>query len=409
MRQGPGDQRPSTRSLSPGASGQTRHGTARSSAARRLRRVLAASTLLLTLAACDGLPRDQDPTSADPAPTMNPTEVAQSEPATVDPSWLCAPDGEAEAPAYTPEPGEFTPETVQAEGSTVTISGAFDLEDGYEYGGFAPDATIVPADPAHRGTPADGYDTHLGTANAPAPPIVVRERVEVPAEGATPSAATAQLTLGTCDDAPLPDGQYLLSLRGGGVDGPGRGEDGWSSSTPVMLDVVDGELQSVPGALAASDGEVPADPAPLHCRAPLEAVGDGDGLSVAVSRQESRVSTQVPEEEVGVSVDARVTVTSKDLGTRALLQGVVLTNPSTGTVVAGARNAEAVGLQWIGAEGVATAESAWTTRGTCTRAPLEPGDYAAHGFAVTVDDEGATHVVLSDPWTVEVVEESAPS
>src|SRR5699024_2614860 len=98
-------------------------------------------------------------------------------------------------------------------------------------------------------------------------------------------------------------------------------------------------------------------------------------LSVAVSRQETRVSTQVPEDEVGVSVDARVTVTSTDLGTRALLQGVVLTNPSTGTVVAGARNAGAVGLQWIGQEGVATAESAWTTRGTCTRAPLEPGDY----------------------------------
>ncbi|MDN5688267.1 MAG: hypothetical protein L0G94_16550, partial [Brachybacterium sp.] len=368
-----------------------------------------AAALVLTLAACDGLPRDQDPTSAAPTPTMDSAEVARSEPASVDPSWLCAPGDGAEAPAYSPEPGVFTPETVQAEGSTVTISGGFALEDGYEYGGFTPDATIVPADPSHRGTPADGYDGRLGTEGSATPPIVVRERVEVPGEGAAPSAATARLTLGTCDDAPLPNGQYLLSLRGGGVDGPGRGEDGWSSSAPVMLDVVDGGLQRVPDALEAADGEVPADLAPLHCRAPLEAVGDRGGLSVVVSRQETGVSSQVPEGEVGVSVDARVTVTSKDLGTRALLQGVVLVSPSSGTVVAGARNAEAIGLQWIDEEGVATAESAWTTRETCTRAPLDPGDYAAYGFAVTVDDEGATQIVLSDPWTVEVAEESAPS
>src|SRR5699024_1804172 len=114
-----------------------------------------------TLAACDGLPHDLDPTSAAPAPTMDPAEVAQTEPTSVDPSWLCAPDGDAEAPAYAPQPGVFTPETVEAEGSTVTISGGFALEDGYEYGGFAPDATIVPADPRHRGAPADGYDIPL--------------------------------------------------------------------------------------------------------------------------------------------------------------------------------------------------------------------------------------------------------
>ncbi|WP_253705505.1 hypothetical protein [Brachybacterium sp. P6-10-X1] len=409
MRQHTGGLRASPRSLSPTATGHDHHRASRSSGARRLGRALAASALLLTLAACDGLPRDQETTSAAPAPDTDPAEVEQSEPVPVDPSWLCSPGGGEEAPSYTPEPGVFNPESVRAEGSTVTVAGGFALEEGYEYGGFAPDATIVPADPAHRGAPSDGYDGTLGTEGAPAPPIVVRERVEVPGEGAAPSTATAQLTLGTCEDAPLPDGQYLLSLRGGRVDGPGPGEDGWSSSRDVMLDVVGGELETVPGALEAADGEVPADLTPLTCRAPLESVGDGDGLSVTVSRQESSVSTLVPEEEVGVSVDARVTVTSTDLGTRALLQGVVLTNPSTGTVVAGARNAQAVGLQWIGEEGVATAESTWTTRETCTRVPLDPGDYTAHGFAVTVDDEGATHVVLSDPWTVEVVEEDAPS
>ncbi|GAA1490366.1 hypothetical protein [Brachybacterium sacelli] len=373
----------------------------------RLARPLAACVLVLTIAACDGAPRGEEPTSAAPAPSMDPTEVAEAGTTAVDPSWLCAPGGDSEAPAYTPEPGVFTPETVQAEGNAVTVSGPFALAEDYDYGGFAPDGVVVPADPAHRGTPADGYDRQLGTEDAPAPPLVVRERVEVTGEGAAPSAATARLTLGTCDDAPMPDGQYLLSLQGGGVDGPGRGEDGWSSSRDVMLDVVDGKLQTVPGATDATDGEVPADLSPLECRAPLSSVGDGDGLSVAVSRQDTSVSTTVPEEEAGVSVDARVSVTSEDLGTRALLQGVVLTNPSTGTVVAGARNAGSVGLQWIGEDGVSTAETAWTTRSTCTRAPLDPGGYEAHGFAVTVDDEGATHIVLSDPWTVDVVEEGA--
>ena len=113
------------------------------------------------------------------------------------------------------------------------------------------------------------------------------------------------------------------------------------------------------------------------------------------------------EEADGVAVDAQVTVTAKDLGTRALLQGVVLTSPDSGTVVAGARNAPAVGLQWIDEDGVSTAESAWTTRLTCTHAPLNAGSYEAHGFAVTVDQEGATHIVLSDPWTVDVVEGDA--
>ena len=93
-------------------------------------------------------------------------------------------------------------------------------------------AVLVPVHPENRGAPAPGFEGELGIEGAPTPPIVVRQRVEVPGAGATPSpsAVIARLTLGTCDDSPLPDGQFLLRLTGGGVDGPGRGEDdaGWS-------------------------------------------------------------------------------------------------------------------------------------------------------------------------------------
>ncbi|WP_193103184.1 hypothetical protein [Brachybacterium sp. FME24] len=368
---------------------------------------LAIAAMVLALAACDGSPRGDVDDTTRPADPLDPRVVAESATTSVDPSWLCDPGGDADAPEHSGEPGVLSPGSVQAEGNHVTVTGAFRLGEDSEYGGFIPDAEIVPSHPENRGAPAQGYEGQLGVEGAPAPPMVARERVEVPGEGAAPSSATAQLTLGTCDDAPLPDGQYLLSLSGGGVDGPGRDEDGWSSSQDVLLDVVGGELRAVPGAVTAPEGEIPADLSPLGCRAPLKAVGDGDGLNVAVSEQETSVSTLFSEEADGVAVDAQVTVTAKDLGTRALLQGVVLTSPDSGTVVAGARNAPAVGLQWIDEDGVSTAESAWTTRLTCTHAPLNAGSYEAHGFAVTVDQEGATHIVLSDPWTVDVVEGDA--
>ena len=38
---------------------------------------------------------------------------------------------------------------------------------------------------------------------------------------------------------------------------------------------------------------------------------------------------------------------------------------------------------------------------------LAPGQYEARAVAVTVDAEGATHLVLSDPWDVEIVEDDA--
>lgn len=368
---------------------------------------LATAAMLLALAACDESPRGADAGTTPPADPMDPRVVTETATTAVDPSWLCDPGGDAAAPEHSGEPGVLSPGSVQAEGNSVTVTGAFQLGEDSAYGGFAPDAVIVPSHPENRGVPAKGYDGQMGVEGAPAPPMVARERVEVPGEGAAPSSATAQLTLGTCDDAPLPDGQYLLSLSGGGVDGPGRGEEGWSSSQDVLLDVVGGELQAVPGAVAAPEGEIPADLSPLGCRAPLKAVGDGDGLSVTVSDQETSVPSLVPEKADGVAVDAQVTVTSKDLGTRALLQGVVLTSPTSGTVVAGARNATDVGLQWIDEDGVSTAESAWTTRLTCTHAPLNAGSYEAYGFAVTVDQEGATHIVLSDPWTVDVADGDA--
>ena len=234
---------------------------------------------------------------------------------------------------------------------------------------------------------------------------MVRERVEVPGDGPAPSAVIARLTLGTCDDSPLPDGQFLLRLTGGGVDGPGRGEDdaGWSASGDVLVDVVDGGAEAVPGAVTAASGEVPVDLSPLQCGATLAPLGDGDELAVAVAEPTTRVSTLVPEDELGVSVTAEVTVTSPDLGTRALLQGVVLTNPATGTVVAGARNAPTVSLQWIDEDGVSRTGRAWTSREACGPDALRAGAYQAHAFAVTVDGDGATRLVLSDPWTVEVV------
>ncbi|MDN6329834.1 MAG: hypothetical protein L0J84_10885 [Brachybacterium sp.] len=379
---------------------------------RRTAAALAAMALTLTLAACDALPGlpgsgpddgASSPTVADP---MDPDAVAAAESTPVDPSWLCRP-GEVEPPVDSSAGGTLTPQTVRADGNALEVSGSFHLEAGHRYRGFAPVGVLVPVDPENRGAPAPGFEGELGIEGAPTPPIVVRERVEVPGDGPTPSAVIARLTLGTCDDSPLPDGQFLLRLTGGGVDGPGRGEDdaGWSASGDVLVDVVDGGAEVVPGAVTAASGEVPVDLSPLQCGARLAPLGDGDELAVAVAEPTTSVSTLVPKDELGVSVTAEVTVTSPDLGTRALFQGVVLTHPGTGTVVAGARNAPTVSLQWIGEDGVSRTGRAWTSRGACGPDALRAGKYQAHAFAVTVDGDGATRLVLSDPWAVQVVEE----
>lgn len=374
---------------------------------------LASLTLALSLGACDalpGLPGDGsgDATSTTPAPAepMDPASVAAAESTPVDPSWLCRP-GEVDPPVDSTSGGTLTPQTVRADGSIIEVSGPFHLEPDHSYQGFAPVGVLLPAHPENRGLPAEDYDGELGVQGAPAPPIVVRERVEVPGEGAAPSAATARLTLGTCEDAPLPEGQFLLRLSGGGVDGPGRGEDdaGWSASEDVLVDVVDGAVEAVPGAVTAPSGEVPADLSPLHCDATLTPLGDGEDLAVTVTDPTTRVSSVVPEDGIGNSVTAEVTATSPDLGTRALFQGIVLTNPDTGTVVAGARNSPTISLQWIDADGVTRTGRAWTSHGACGPDALRPGGYQAHAFAVTVDEEGATQLVLSDPWTVEIIEE----
>ena len=161
----------------------------------------------------------------------------------------------------------------------------------------------------------------------------------------------------------------------------------------------------VPGAVSAPSGEVPVDLSPLHCGAALRPLGEGDDLTVRVADPTTRVSAHVPEDELGVSVTAEVTVTSPDLGTRALFQGVVLSDPRTGAVVAGARNAPTSALQWIGEEGVTRTGRACTSRGACGPDALRPGEYRAHAVAATLAEDGATRLVLSDPWTVEVVEE----
>lgn len=379
---------------------------------RRPAAALAAMAMILALGACDALPGppgsgpDDGASSPTVAEPMDPAAVAAAESTPVDPSWLCRP-GMAEPPVDSTAGGTLTPQTVRADGNALEVSGSFQLEADHRYRGFAPVGVLVPAAPENRGVPAPGFEGELGVEGAPTPPIVVRERVEVPGDGPTPSAVTARLTLGTCDDSPLPDGQFLLRLSGGGVDGPGRGEDdaGWSASGDVLVDVVDGGAEVVPGAVTAASGEVPVDLSPLQCGATLAPLGGGDELAVAVAETTTRVSTLVPEDELGVSVTAEVTVTSPDIGTRALLQGVVLTNPETGTVVAGARNAPAVALQWIDEDGVSRTGRAWTSRGACGPDALRAGDYQGHAFAVTVDGDGATHLVLSDPWTVQVVDE----
>ena len=55
------------------------------------------------------------------------------------------------------------------------------------------------------------------------------------------------------------------------------------------------------------------------------------------------------------------------------------------------------------------AERAWTSQGACGAGALAPGEYRAHAVAVTLDAAGSTHVVLSDPWEVEVREEEPAS
>lgn len=378
---------------------------------RRAGAVLASMVLALSLGACDALPglpgrgadEGSSPAAGEP---MDPSEVAAAESTPVDPSWLCRP-GQVDPPVDSTEGGTMTPRSVRADGSVLEVSGPFHLAEGHRYRGFAPVGVLVPAHPENRGAPAPGFEGELGVDGAPVPPIVVRERVELPGDGPAPSAVTARLTLGTCDDAPLPDGQFLLRLSGGGIDGPGRGGDdaGWVASEDVMVDVVDGALEVVPGAVSAPSGEVPVDLSPLHCGAALRPLGEGDDLTVRVADPTTRVSAHVPEDELGVSVTAEVTVTSPDLGTRALFQGVVLSDPRTGAVVAGARNAPTSALQWIGEEGVTRTGRAWTSRGACGPDALRPGEYRAHAVAATLDEDGATRLVLSDPWTVEVVEE----
>lgn len=380
---------------------------------RRSTSLAALSTVLLVccLSACDPIPArpdagsDEQPTTppASAAP-MDPAEVAAAESTPVDPTWLCRP-GEEKAPSPSTTGGTLTPLNVRAEGNDLEVSGPFHLEPEHEYRGFTPTGVLLPAHPENRGVPAPGWDEQLGVEGAPVPPIVVRERVEVPGDEPAPSAVTARLTLGTCDDAPLPDGQYLLRLSGGDLDGPGRGDAGWSTREDVLVDVVDGSAEAVPGAVSAPSGEIPADLSPLHCGATLAPLGDGDGLGVEVAEPTTEISTVVPDEEVGSSVTAEVTATSPDRGTTGLFHAVVLTDPGTGSVVAGARNTTTIPLQWMDADGVTRTERAWTSQGACGPDALGPGTYEAHGVVVAVDADGATHIVLSKPWTVEVVDE----
>ena len=385
--------------------------TRRSARGRRSVSVLAAGLLALTLSSCDALPGMPDASPSDAPPSaqpMDPASVASAESSSVDPSWLCQPGAEDSPLPPTTDGGAMIPETVSTEGNDITVSGPFQLEPEHSYTGFVPEGLLLPAHPENRGAPAPGYEGQLGVEGAPAPPMVVRQRVEVPAaEGApSPSAVSAHLSVGTCDDAPLPEGQFLLRLSGA-LDGPGRGgaDAGWAADEDVLVDVVDGRLRAVPGAVSAPTGEIPADLSPLTCGSELAAVGDGDGLEVEVAHGTDRVTTVPPEDGSPRSVGAEVRVTAQEQGTRALFQTVVVVRPSTGTIVAGARNSSGIALQWIGEEGASRTERASVTSSVCAAEALAPGTYRAHGVAVTVDAEGATHVLVSEPWDVEVHDE----
>ena len=383
--------------------------------ARRLRRgaaALGALALTVSLAACDALPGplggDADDSPSPAASPMDPAEVEEAETTAVDPGWLCSP-GEGEDPLPSRDEGTMTPTSVRAEGNEVTITGDLALQDDAAYGGLAPEAVVLPADPADRGAPTAGYDGELGVDGAPAPPLVVRARVETTADGPAPSSVTARLVLGTCDDAPLPDGQYLLRLSGAGPEGSGRAAErtGWEADRDVLLDVVDGRLRAVPGAVSTEDGEAPADLSALSCGRELAPVGDGAGLAVTAEDPAAAVYSVPAEDAPGAGASAQVTARSDDHGTMPLMTGIVVTTPRTGTIVAGSRNAPSIPLQWMDEEGVSTAETAWTTHDACHGA-LSPGDYSARAFAVTVDAAGETHIVLSDAWDLEVREGAAP-
>lgn len=391
------------------------HSDRRGGEARRRRAAagLAALTSLVlsvSLGACDALPvlagggADEEPPTAPASATpMDPAAVAAAGTTPVDPTWLCRP-GEAEPPVASTSGGTLTPQSVRTEGNVLQVSGPFHLAAGHEYRGFAPVGVLLPAHPEHRGLPAPGYDGELGVTGARVPPMVVRERVEIPGDGPAPSAVTARLKLGTCDDAPLPDGQYLLRLSGGDLEGPGSEEAGWGASEDVLVDVVDGAAEAVPGAVSAPSGEIPADLSPLHCGATLAPLGEGGDLGVEVAEPTTEVSTVVPDEELGSSVTAEVTARSSDLGTMALFHAVVLTDPTTGAVVAGARNATTIPLQWMDGDGVTRTERAWTSRGACGAGALDPGTYEAHAVVAGVDATGSTRLVLSEPWALEVLE-----
>lgn len=395
---------PSTHSAHESASVRPMRTPSRPFSLRRPLRAAAVLALGLALTGCDALPGSGGTApSAAPSP-MDPAQVEQAATTAVDPAWLCGTGGRDD-PVPVRDRGTFTPESVSAEGNDVLITGAFQLDDPGTYTGFFPDALVLPAQPGQRGTVAEPYDMDLADPGAPAPPIVVRARVEVPSDGPPPIRATAKLTLGTCDDAPLPDGQYVLLLRGDGGQGRAARDSGWAAPAPVLIDVAGGKVRPVPGVVTAPEDEGRIDPSGLRCGARLEPVGDGAGVTLELGDRTESISTVATEEDTAPAVTASLTFSTQEPGTRALLPAVVLTDPDTGRIVAGARNAELAPLHWVSAEGTTLPELAWVGHETCSGYALSPGTYTAHGAALTRDAEGTTHLILSTPWDVTVTDE----
>ena len=129
---------------------------------------------------------------------------------------------------------------------------------------------------------------------------------------------------------------------------------------------------------------------------------------MSVENPSTEVSRAPREDGSPASVTASLTVTSPDHGTHALFQTVVVVDPETGRIVAGARNASEIPLHWMDEEGVTQQERASVTGSLCGARALSLGTYRAHGVAVTLDEDGRTELLVSHPWELEIHDEAPP-
>lgn len=332
---------------------------------------------------------------------MDRAQVRAAELTPLDTSAQCTGDHRSWERSGPPEgAAALIPHRLHTDGDEFLLEGHLDTEAAPgELTRLAPNAEIAPADPQHRSLPAPAAtEGSSGTV----PPLIGLARVESSLER-TPSTVATRMRIGACDGGRMPDGPYVMALDGEGFE-PTDGapsDPSWQTSSPVLIDVVDGQLQPVTGAVTAPAGEIPAETSLLACGAIPEGARAEPGLQVRAEDHRTSVPATGTDGQA-VGVDATLRIVPERPGTRALLEGIVITLPGTGQIVAGARSAETVGLQWLGADGISTTTTAWTSTDTCSHRPLEAGTYRAYAFVLTVNGDGSSAVVLSNPWDVEV-------